>query len=70
MVYLAVASDNALSLTSTQTGTPSATIASETIIFSDGGYVSMNKDGFYIIDNPEPGKYKAIIKDNTCENIH
>ena len=65
---LAVASDNALSLTSTQTGTPSATVASETIIFSDGGYVSMNKDGFYIIDNLEPGKYKAIIKDNTsCE---
>ena len=66
---LAVASDNALSLTSTQTGTPSATVASETIIFSDGGYVSMNKDGFYIIDNLDPGKYKAIIKDNTSCQI-
>ena len=44
---LAVASDNALSLTSTNTsGTGSSSVASETIIFSDGGYVSMNKDGF------------------------
>ena len=22
----------------------------------------MNKDGFYIIDNLDPGKYKAIIR--------
>ncbi|MBL6870083.1 MAG: hypothetical protein ISQ98_00005 [Flavobacteriaceae bacterium] len=29
----------------------------------------MNKDGFYIIDNLDPGKYKAIIKDNTSCQI-
>ena len=67
---LAVASDNALSLTASNTGgTVSSTVASETIIFSDGGYVSMNKDGFYIIDNLDPGKYKAIIRDNTSCQI-
>ena len=60
---LAAASDNALSLTSSGTGTGSSTLASSTLVFSDGGYVSMNKDGFYLIDNLEPGKYRAIVTD-------
>ena len=62
---LAAASDNALSLTSSGTGTGSSTLASSTLVFSDGGYVSMNKDGFYLIDNLEPGKYRAIVTDAT-----
>ena len=62
---LAAASDNALSLTTSGTGTGSSTLASSTLVFSDGGYVSMNKDGFYLIDSLEPGKYRAIITDAT-----
>ena len=41
----------------------SPTTSSSTIEFSDGGYVSMNKDGFYLIDNLQAGKYRAIITD-------
>ena len=33
--------------------TSSTTNSSSTIEFTDGGYVSMNKDGFYLIDNWE-----------------
>ena len=62
---LAAASDNALSLTTSGTVTGSSTLASSTLVFSDGGYVSMNKDGFYLIDSLEPGKYRAIITDAT-----
>ena len=46
-----------------ESATSSSTNSSSTIEFSDGGYVSMNKDGFYLIDNLEAGKYRAIITD-------
>jgi hypothetical protein len=66
---LSVAQDSAVSSTassstaSSSTSTP--TSSSTTIEFSDGGYVSMNKDGFYLIDNLQPGKYRAIVTDAT-----
>ncbi|MDB4227388.1 hypothetical protein N9799_01110 [Flavobacteriaceae bacterium] len=46
----------------------SPTTSSSTIEFSDGGYVSMNKDGFFLVDNLQAGKYRAIITDaNGCQ---
>ncbi|MGA0317018.1 MAG: PKD domain-containing protein [Flavobacteriaceae bacterium] len=64
---LSVAQENATSSTSSGTGTSTSTTSSSTttIEFSDGGYVSMNKDGFYLIDNLAPGKYRAIVTDAT-----
>ncbi len=63
---LSVAQEDATSSTSSGTGTSTSTTSSSTTIeFSDGGYVSMNKDGFYLIDNLAPGKYRAIVTDNT-----
>ena len=60
---LSVSQPNAIS--STQSGTSSSTSVTSTIQFSDGNYVSMGKDGFFLIDNLEPGKYRAIITDAT-----
>ena len=52
--------------TTNGSGTSTSTTASSTTIeFSDGGYVSMNKDGFYLIDQLQPGKYRAIVTDAT-----
>ena len=51
--------------TSSGTGTSTATSSSNTIEFSDGGYISMNKDGFFLIDQLQPGKYRAIVTDAT-----
>ena len=62
---LSVAQDSALSTTSSGTGTSSSTTVTSSIEFSDGGYVSMNLDGFYLIDNLQPGKYRAIVTDAT-----
>ena len=62
---LSVAQDNAISTTVSGSGSSSSTTVSSSIEFSDGGYVSMNKDGFYLIDNLAPGKYRAIVTDAT-----
>ncbi|MDG1192181.1 MAG: hypothetical protein P8N15_09035, partial [Flavobacteriaceae bacterium] len=62
---LSVAQESAISSASSGTGTSSATTSTNTIEFSDGGYVSMNKDGFYLIDQLQPGKYRAIVTDAT-----
>ena len=64
---LSVAQDSVVSSTSSGS-TASSTTTTSTIEFSDGGYVSMNKDGFYLVDNLEAGKYRAIISDASgCE---
>ncbi|MFL2598628.1 MAG: PKD domain-containing protein, partial [Flavobacteriaceae bacterium] len=62
---LSVAQDSAVSSTASSSTASSSTSSSTTIEFSDGGYVSMNKDGFYLIDNLQPGKYRAIVTDAT-----
>ena len=62
---LSVAQDSAVSSTASSSTASSSTLSSTTIEFSDGGYVSMNKDGFYLIDNLQPGKYRAIVTDAT-----
>ena len=63
---LSVAQQSATSSTNSGTGTSTSTTSSSTNIeFSDGGYVSMNKDGFYLIDQLQPGKYRAIVTDAT-----
>ena len=70
---LSVAQQSATSTTSSGTGTSTSTTSSSTALtsnpttieFSDGGYVSMNKDGFYLIDQLQPGKYRAIVTDAT-----
>ena len=75
---LSVAQQSATSTTSSGTGTSTSTSTTSssttstatasnptTIEFSDGGYVSMNKDGFYLIDQLQPGKYRAIVTDAT-----
>ena len=63
---LSVAQQTATSSTNSGTGTSTSTTSSSTNIeFSDGGYVSMNKDGFYLVDQLQPGKYRAIVTDAT-----
>ena len=62
---LSVAQESALSSTVSGSGSSSSTTVTNSIEFSDGGYVSMNKDGFYLIDNLVPGKYRAIVTDAT-----